>query len=836
MSEPFTVLPTWLQGRLGKKVNYRRRGNEARTRGAWVEAAQLYRLHLDRHPNDFDIWVQLGHAEKESGRMDAANAAYTKAASIKPNDADLLWNRGHLAKRLGDEATADRFYQASLEARSLSAAQGQMDDPPSAATNPVGPKLKSAETAYGAVDSATSGLIIGWASGRSTTGPVEIEVTRNGILIGEGIADIPRPDVEAAGLGNGHTGFELSMPEINVGDVVSVRVKGSEFPLMNSPIEVEAPLHVKQWLNRNSGMNKSAIEAMQRRCTDEVSGLLLSIVMPVYNTPPAWLECAIESVLDQWCANWELICVDDASTIGDVAKILQRYADLDDRIRLVRMPSNSGISKATNCGIDASNGDYVALMDHDDMLEPECVYRLLSTAKSRPDLIYTDEATTGENIDDIRSFVARPAFSHDYYLSHPYFVHMVCVKAEIAKAIGGFDETMTISADVDFVLRVIEQSQTVAHVPAILYRWRTHHASTGHSRLSDVAESTVGAVNRHLNRLRVDATAEPADHHNTFRVQYPDPGGKVLVIIPTKDRIDLLKTCLDSLWATVDEGDVDIVVIDHDSREPSTARYLKSLTGRVSVYPYSGNFNFSKMNNLAFRQFYTGQEYVLFLNNDIEAIGPGWLNRMRSLAARSNVGAVGATLLYGHGTVQHCGVIIGIGGSADHGHKFAMFKHGHDRALGFNCSLVATRDYSAVTAACLMMPTSVFDGVSGFDEELEIGFNDTDLCLRVSSLGYAVINDADSILFHHESATRMKSGLIDHPADGARFVSRWGELLWKGDPFYSPLLSKVRDHHYADLNIMTHRPRIRPVRPTIRPLAEGLATHVGAALNYHMST
>lgn len=834
MSEPQSVLPTWLNSRLGGKVNYRRKGNEARGRGDWEEAARLYRLHLKRRPADFDIWVQLGHAEKEAGRMDAADEAYTKADTLRPNDADLLLNRGHLARRVGDDTAAVRFYRASLSVQPLGAARVELENlgASSASEMVLQPSLVGGGT-RGAIDSVASGLVIGWAWSGSSSVPAEVEVLRNGELIGQGAATILRPDVEAAGLGRGVTGFELALPEITTGDVVAVRIKGSGEPLANSPITVEAPAHVQRWLARNASMDKASRQAMQERCTRETSGRLLSIVMPVYNTPSSWLECAIDSVLDQWCENWELICVDDASANVAVSDTLQRYSRMDPRVRMIRMPENSGIAKATNAGIEAARGDYIALMDHDDMLEPECVYRILSVAGPDVDLIYTDEATTGDSIDDILSFVTRPAFSHDYYLSHPYFVHMVCVRAELAKDVGGFDESMKISADVDFVLRVVERSRSVAHIPAVLYRWRTHGSSAGHASISNVSTATVGSINQHLSRLGVDAVASPSDHHNTFRVEYADAGGKVLVIIPTRDRVDLLKVCLESLWATVNPDDVDVVVIDHESREPATARYLRSLSDRISVYPYSGAFNFSRMNNAAFRKFYRGQEFVLFLNNDIEATKPGWLTRMRSLAARPEVGAVGATLLYGHGTVQHCGVLIGIGGSADHGHKFARFKNGNDRALGFNCSLVSTRDYSAVTAACLMMPSPVFEGVGGFDEELEVGFNDTDLCLRVSKLGYAVLNDADSVLYHHESATRVKSGLIDHPADGARFVARWGELLWKGDPFYSPLLSKVRDHHYGDLNVMTHPARIRPVKPLLRALNEGVATHAAEPLRYH---
>ena len=246
---------------------------------------------------------------------------------------------------------------------------------------------------------------------------------------------------------------------------------------------------------------------LQSRLNREAVGAI-SIIMPVFNTPRNWLIEALESVRLQWCSHWELICIDDASTAPHVASILATYARADARIRVFTHPVNRGVAGAVNVGLRACQHAYVAFLDHDDCLEPHAVWRLLRAAhKTNADLIYSDEVVTSELINHILDVRMRPAFSHDYYLSHPYFVHLLCVKRTVAHWIGGWDETMPISADVDFVLRAIEQAKSVAHVPTVLYRWRTHDTRTGHTARAKVTAATVGAIQRHLDRLGTGAVA-----------------------------------------------------------------------------------------------------------------------------------------------------------------------------------------------------------------------------------------------------------------------------------------------------------------------------------------
>lgn len=817
-------------------------GDAARGRGDWDAAARHYADHLQAHPDDFAIWVQKGHALKELGLLDQAELAYGAAGRLNDQDADLWLNRGHLAKLRNDHAAASEFYSRSYAIDGNADAASELARPeaaeiPAAEDGDRPAKARSRERRFvGSVDGSYGATLNGWAVDPDKPGvAAEVEILLDGKVIASVTPSQKRDDVAQAGFGNGRSGFVIELgPEVQLGEAVTARLKRTKEPLANTPLTLEPTPEVRRWLARHDHLTRQDIRSIENNFARETVGITLSIVMPVYNTRAEWLKEAIDSVLGQWCPNWELLCVDDASPEPHVGEILDEYAAMDPRIRVIRLAENGGISKATNAGIEASQGDYIALMDHDDFLEPEAVFRLLDAGRTGAGLIYCDEMITGVDIAVPLRFVARPAFSHDYYLSHPYFVHIVCVRADIAKAIGGFDESMTISADVDFVLRVIETAGQVVHVPAMLYRWRTHPTSAGHLRAGQVTRATLGALNRHLKRIGSTGVARAGLRKNTHRIDYPDDRGRTLIIIPTRDRIDLLEPCLESIWRTTDANEVDIVVIDHDSREPRSRSYFRKIARRVKILPYRGIFNFSLMNNEAARKLGSDYKYLVFMNNDIEAIDSGWLERMRSLAGRSDVGVVGSTLLYDDDRIQHAGVIIGIGGAADHAHKFKYFKSGSLRELGPNAALVSTRDYTAVTAACMMMRSEVFFGVGGFDEDLVIGFNDTDLCVRVSALGYRVLNDAHAVLYHHESATRSASNQIDHPADGAFFVRRWRHLLSTGDPFYNPLLSMVHDHEIGDITNMYHPARVRPVTPTLAPLDEGRPRRVARPLYYHI--
>ena len=641
----------------------------------------------------------------------------------------------------------------------------------------------------------------GWAVNMFDPGtPLAVEAVCEGEVVGAGLANLYRGDVEKVGLPTPWCGFRflLDRPLVSLFDKdITLRVAGTDLVLAGSPRQISQNSNIVRFLTRAASLPAPTLHRLVRQATHRTAGTPISIIMPVYNTKRQWLMEALNSVLNQWSANWELIIVDDGSTSPHVRQILDQAEQHDRRIRVMRAPGNMGIARATNFGLRAARGAFVAFMDHDDVIEPDAVYKLaLAAQETGADLIYSDEAITTDDINSVIEVRARPAFSHDYYMSHPYFVHMIAVRTSLAQTLGGWDETLAISADVDFVLRAIEGSAAVAHVPSVLYRWRTHSESAGHAKQEQVNDATKAALTRHLERLGRSATVADGMRYNEYRINWPDDGGEVLIVIPTRNRVDLLKACIDSIEKTSEAANYRIVVIDHQSTDKKTLRYLTQIAGRHTVMPYSGVFNYAKMNNLAVKTHAGRAKYVLFLNNDVEAREDGWLPRMRSLAARPDVGAVGPLLLYGDDRIQHAGVLVGFSGAADHAFKFqdAYLSKG-SRHPGYNCNLTTVRDYSAVTAACVMIRMDVFKKVRGFDEKFVVGFNDTDLCLRIVDAGFRVLYDGFSVLYHHESATRTESKTVDHPEDDARLRTRWKRFFTVGDPFYNPMLApKGTDH------------------------------------------
>ncbi len=516
-----------------------------------------------------------------------------------------------------------------------------------------------------------------------------------------------------------------------------------------------------------------------------------TVLMPVYNPPEHWLRQAVESVAAQTYPYWELVCVNDGSPSPHVRATLDALAATDARIRVVHLETNLGVAAASNRGLAEATGDYVCFMDHDDYLEPQALHRFAEAALAdAADMIYSDEAQTGADLEDVVGIVARSQFSYDNYLSHPYFVHLVGVRTELLNRIGGFNERLRISQDIDLMLRVIERARSVSHVPDVLYRWRTHGESLGHARMAFVDLWATILTQEHLTR--VGCRAEVRIPSFNFRdVTYPVlPSAKVAILIPSKNHAGLLRQCVESLERTVAPETADVYVIDHDSDEPEAIEYLAELRSRHRIIPYSGPFNFSAIVNHGVRSLPQPYTHYLLLNNDTEAHEPGWLEHMLGLACREDVGIVGATLLYPNGNVQHAGVGLGLGGIADHLHRFHPLTHPDGtRWMGYNGGLVSTRDYSAVTGACQLVRADLYEEIGGMDERIAVGYGDVDLCLRTVAAGRKVLCDAWAILTHHESVSRGTSPHDPHPVDTRRFVNRYATLLRTGDPFYSPLLS-----------------------------------------------
>ena len=677
----------------------------------------------------------------------------------------------------------------------------------------------------GFFDGMQGQVAVGWACDLdSPQTPLVVELICEGRLVAADVARHFRGDVEAAGVPIGKCGFRIDLgPQFRayLGKEISARIRGLEIVLGGSPHKVTENPNLRLFLDRSARLTEASLARLRRRLNHQARGRAVSIIMPVHDTPKRWLVEALDSVKRQWCDNWELICINDGSTKPHVLDILNAYAASDTRIRVLSAPENVGIARATNFGIRAARCDYVTFMDHDDYLEPDAVYHLLrAIQETDADLLYSDEVLTHEDLGSIMEVRARPAFSYDYYLSHPYFVHMVCVRTSIVHRIAGWNEAMKISADIDFVLRVLEVANGVAHVPSVIYRWRTHEKSAGHAKQEDVMAATKAAIRRHLMRRGVAAEVDDGPWFNQFRIDWPDDDdGRILIVIPTRDKGALLRTCIESIERTAGGIDYRVVVVDHESKEPETREYLRSIAGRHTVMPYKGPFNFARINNQAVRKHGADAKYVLFLNNDIEAMEAGWLQRMRSLAHRPDVGIVGPLLLYGDKRVQHAGVIIGFNKAADHAMKFveSYIENGTRRNLGYNCTLTSVRDFSAVTAACMMVRKEVFDAADGFDESFAIGFNDTDLCLRVREAGLKVLYDGHTMLLHHESATRSETKQVRHPDDDRRLRKRWARYFSEGDPFYNPNL----DHDATDHALREDAACTRPAPARLTRIALG---------------
>jgi GT2 family glycosyltransferase len=520
---------------------------------------------------------------------------------------------------------------------------------------------------------------------------------------------------------------------------------------------------------------------------------LISVLVPTYNTREDDLVGMIESVRRQLYTDWELCIADDASTEPHVRRVLERYAKEDGRIHVSFATENGGVSKATNRALAKATGDYVVFLDHDDELEEQALFRIAQSAVEEDfDLLYSDEVLVTPDGATVRRYAYRPAFSLEHLREHPYIVHLLAFKTPFLRSLGGLDESLRISQDYDLILRAAEKAKTIVHVPELLYRWRIHAGSAGGDRKQLVMDTSRAILQRHLDRMGEKGRIEEGERFNLFEARYPlREGLKVAIVIPTKNHGDLLEQCIESIRSTVKDVAYDIVVVDHDSDDPATRAYLLNLGDTARVLRYSGIFNFSAINNFAVSKLGEGYTHYLFCNNDIEAIEPGWLERMMELGQKPDVGIVGAMLFYpDRKHIQHAGVCVGMYGAAEHYGKWVQFP---DQPVEPELMRV-NREVSAVTAACMLVRADAFNGVNGFDEAIAVGFGDVDLCLRIGERGYRVIMSPHARLVHHESYTRGTSRVDPHPKDSALFRLKWKALLRAGDPFYNPGFSNEHTH------------------------------------------
>ena len=511
----------------------------------------------------------------------------------------------------------------------------------------------------------------------------------------------------------------------------------------------------------------------------------VSIVTPVYNTDEVWLRKCIESVRAQVYPHWELCLVNDGSTRPHVTAVLDQYAAAEPRIRVEHLTRNRGIAGASSHGLELASGDFVALLDHDDELPPEALFEVARRLNEDPqiDLIYTDEDKLEPDGRRSEPFF-KPDWSPDLLLSMNYITHLSVFRQSLVREIGGFRPGLDGSQDYDLLLRFTERSNRVSHIAKVLYHWRKVPNSVASSSAAKPHAYEAGrrALADSLRRRGMDGDVEIL-RPGSYAVRYRLRGTPLVsIIIPTRDRWSLLQQCLRSLKEKTSYTHYEIIVLDNDSSEPETIRGLHALAGSCRVLPFPGPFNFSAINNFGAAQ--ARGEYFVFLNNDTQVVEPDWLGGMLEHAQRPEVGAVGARLYYPDGRIQHAGLVLGIGGVADHAFRGLP----GDVAHYFNLPTVV-RNVSAVTAACMMVPRRVFEELNGFDERLEVALNDVDFCLRLRQRGYLIIYTPRAHLFHHESGTR---GRLHPPKDEERLWDLWGDVIRRGDPYYNPNLSLSR--------------------------------------------
>ncbi|MFO7631651.1 MAG: glycosyltransferase [Caldilinea sp.] len=531
--------------------------------------------------------------------------------------------------------------------------------------------------------------------------------------------------------------------------------------------------------------------AMRERIAAMANPPLISVLVPTYDTPASMLREMLDSVCAQLYPNWQLCIADDGSSAPHVRTLLQEYAARDARIRLDFAIENGGVSRATNRALAMAEGDFVVLLDHDDLLEEQALFRVAEAVLADdPDMLYSDEVLVGEDGKTVQHFLFRPMFSPEYLRSHPYIVHLIGFRPSMLRELGGLDETLRISQDYDLILRASERAEKIVHIPEMLYRWRVHGASAGHEMMDRVMETSSAILRSHLQRCGEAGEVHEGSSFNYFDVRYPlVPGLKVAIVIPTKNHGELVRACIESIERTVGDIAHEIVLIDHESDDPDSLAYFDSLRSRVTLLRYSGPFNFAALNNWAVAQLDGSHTHYLFCNNDIEAIKPGWLERMLKLGQMPDVGIVGAKLYHpDRRTIQHAGVVVACCGVAENLGRFRVVSD-DPPDLGYIGSLICNREVSAVTAACMLIRRAVFEEIGGFDEAIAVGYGDVDLCLRAGKQGYRTLFCAQATLLHHESYTRGRSLEDPHPEDTERFLAKWQALFATGDPYFNPNLS-----------------------------------------------
>ena len=578
----------------------------------------------------------------------------------------------------------------------------------------------------------------------------------------------------------------VSFPEINLEPQGSINCR------IYSAEEIKDIYQL--WIEKNEPKEKDLEEQRSKKFVYEPK---ISIIVPLFNTPKLFLIDMIESVLNQTYSNWELCMADGASKGPHVKEVIEYYAKGDSRIRVKFLDENEGIAGNSNEALSLATGDFIALLDHDDTLAPFALFEVVKALNENPeaDFIYSDEDKISEKGDKRFYPHFKPDWSPDTLRSYNYIAHLAVIRKKIVDEVGGFREGYEGSQDYDLILRVIERTQRIEHIPKVLYHWRSHLSSAAHGEKTKIYayDSAKKALNEHINRMGLHGEVYDGLFFGPYQIKYHiDRSPTVSIIIPTKDKVDVLKRCITSILQKSFYKNHKIFVVDNQSIEPETFKYYKELENepKVKILYYNKPFNFSAINNYAISQI--DSEYIIFLNNDTEIISCDWIEAMLEFAQRKDVGAVGALLYYPNNTIQHAGVILGLGGVVGHSHKYLP-----RNTAGYMGRAKIIQNLSAVTAACLMTKKEVFYKVNGFNENYSHAFNDVDFCLNIRRSGYLIVYTPYVELYHHESLSRgyedTKEKKIRFKNEIDNFQRKWKDFLTKGDPYYNPNLTLDRE-------------------------------------------
>lgn len=576
---------------------------------------------------------------------------------------------------------------------------------------------------------------------------------------------------------------------------VATPIPGASLRQGWGPVPAAADPTYRLWISKNEPtpgiLRSQAIEAKALAYRPKIS-----LITPAFNTDRYALARCLESVIQQTYDNWELCLADGGSTTDEVRQVIADYSKRDARIRSVFLGRNRGIAGNSNEALKLATGEYVGFLDHDDTLAPFALYevaRVLNDDRA-VDFMYSDEDKIPATGEERHEPYFKPEWSPELFLSYNYVCHFAVIRKTLIDKVGGFREGFDGAQDYDLFLRVVRQEPKIHRIPKVLYHWRAAQGSAASDHLAKpyALQAAKNSIAESLKSRGIDAEVVDGKFPTSYRVKHRIHGRrKVSIIIPTRDRAHLLKRCIGSILDRTAYQDYEILIMDNGSTEQATGDYLKALSedDRVRIVSYDQPFNFSAINNAAVRC--VKSEVLLFLNNDTEVIGPEWLSAMLEHAQRQDVGAVGAKLVHYDQTVQHGGVVLGLGGLADHAHR--GFPRASDGYLG---RLNVIQNVSAVTAACMMVRKEVFDEVGGFEERLSYCYNDVDLCLKIRDKGYVIVFTPYAELYHRESASGGSRG---HEANGERRAlveqeqalmrDKWRAVLAAGDPYYSPNLT-----------------------------------------------